>query len=61
MRKTTVDLEEEYLVRFLFFEGYGAAASMPLLPRRWQRVEMPVAELVVELESGELGRTRSLV
>ena len=39
----------------------GAAASMPLLPRRWQRVEMPVAELVVELESGELGRTRSLV
>ena len=27
----------------------GAAASMPLLPRRWQRVEMPVAELVESL------------
>ena len=25
----------------------GAAAMVPLLPRRWQRMEMPVAELVV--------------
>jgi len=25
----------------------GAAAMVPLLPRRGQRVEMPVAELVV--------------
>ena len=33
----------------MFWIAYGAAAMLPLLPRRWQRVEMPVAELVIEL------------
>ena len=61
MRKTTVALEEEFVVRFLFFKGYGAAASMPLLPRRWQRVEMPVAELVVSSRMEGAGGARLLV